>query len=254
MSGTAHQPDRQDGDPHDHRHPRGHTDAHSDNHLHEIEELIANVPLFSGLGRDDITQLARRVRPRNYGKNEQLYGAGEPTANLFVIHTGRVKIYRLAESGHEQVIRVLGPGEFLGEASFLSGEPMDHFAVTVEPGEICSLHARDLGNHVLASPSVAMTMLSTLSRRLESTEQLVSSLTSESAGRRVAGYLLGLSREAGSRRVTLPVAKKDVASQLGLTPETLSRKLAQFEDAALVALSGSTIDILDASGLEFTEL
>lgn len=239
-------------------HSHGDTDAHvhdhNHDHLHEIEELIGNVPLFSGLGSDSIAQLATRVRPRDYGKNEQLYGAGEPTANLFVIHTGRVKIYRLSESGHEQVIRVLGPGEFLGEASFLSGESMDHFAVTVEPGEICSLHARDLGNHVLSTPSVAMTMLSTLSRRLESTEQLVSSLTSESAGRRVAGYLLGLSREAGGPRVTLPVAKKDVASQLGLTPETLSRKLAQFEDAALITLAGSTVDILDASGLESPEL
>ena len=244
VSDRAHQHGQTDSPDHDSAH----------NHLHEIEALIANVPLFRGLSSDSIAQLATRVRPRDYGKNEQLYGAGEPTANLFVIHTGRVKIYRLAESGHEQVIRVLGPGEFLGEASFLSGESMDHFAVTVEPGEICSLHARDLGNHVLASPSVALTMLATLSRRLESTEQLVSSLTSESAGRRGAGYLLGLAREAGSLRVTLPVAKKDVASQLGLTPETLSRKLTQFEDAALIALAGSHVDILDAAALESTEL
>ncbi len=230
------------------------TDDHHAQHDHpshqeEIERLISHVPIFSGLSPEDVADLATRVRPRNYPAGEQLYGAGDANPNLLIIHTGSVKIYRLSESGHEQVIRVLGPGDFLGEASFLTAEPMDHFAVTVQSGEICALNAKDLRAHMLRSPSVAVTMLATLSRRLESTEEQLSSLTSETAGRRVAGYLLGLDREADGTRVRLPVAKKDVASQLGLTPETLSRKLAQFEDGGLIRVNGRHVEILDAHGL-----
>lgn len=229
----------------------GHGAAHTpgEAELREIEQLIANVPIFSGLGDADIARLATHVRPRHYSPNTQLYGAGDTNPNLLVIHTGRVKIYRLSESGHEQVIRILGPGDFLGESSFLTSEPTDHFAVTVEAGEICSLNARDLREYLMNSPSVAVTMLATLSSRLGTTEELVSSLTGESAARRVAGYLLGLYRETGRSRVTLPVSKKDVASQLGLTPETLSRRLAQLEAAGLIRVDGRDIHLLDIGQL-----
>lgn len=227
--------------------------SHHASHHEEIERLIAHVPIFSGLSAEEVADLATRVRPRNYPAGEQLYGAGDTNPNLLIIHTGRVKIYRLSESGHEQVIRVLGPGDFLGEASFLTAEPMDHFAVTVQPGEICALHAKDLRAHMLRSPSVAVTMLATLSHRLESTEEQLSSLTSETAGRRVAGYLLNLDREGNGSRVRLPISKKDVASQLGLTPETLSRKLAQFEDAGLIRVTGRHVELVDANGLRAAE-
>lgn len=222
-------------------------------HLHEIEQLISRVPIFSALAPDQVAQLATRVRPRHYAAGEQLYGAGERNPSLYVIHTGRVKVTRLSESGREQVVRVLGPGDFLGEASVLTGEPMDHFAVTVEAGEICSLHPRDLRDHLLSTPSVAVTMLATLSRRLGSTEEQLRAVTGDSAGRRVADYLLRLTADAGRSTVRLPVAKKDVASQLGITPETLSRKLTQLEDAGLVRLDGSSIQVLDEAALRAAE-
>lgn len=231
------------------------THAHDGSHEHdqELARLVAGVPLFRGLPAEEIAGLATKVRPRDYPAGEQLYGAGEVSENLFIIHTGSVKIYRLAESGHEQVIRLLGPGDFLGETSFLTSEPMDHFAATVQGGEICSLSARDLREHVLRSPVVAIAMLDTLSRRLGSTEQLVSSLPSETAGRRVAGYLQGLARERGGAIARLPAAKKDVASQLGLTPETFSRNLTRFADAGLVEVDGRSIRILDPAGLAAVE-
>lgn len=232
------------------------TDAHRHDHHaddQELVDLVAAVPIFSGLGPDELADLATRVRPRHYPANHQLYGAGETSMRLLIIHTGKVKVYRLTASGHEHVIRVLGPGDFLGETSFITSAPMDHFALTVEPGEICSLAAGDMRDHLLTSPSVAVTMLETLSRRLEATEEHVSALTGETATQRIAGYLLALDREGGLGHVRLPVAKKDVASHLGVTPETLSRKLTQFETEGWVRVSGRHIDLIDKLALAAAE-
>ena len=49
-----------------------------------------------------------------------VYKAGDKGEKLYVIHTGKVKVSRFTESGKEQVLRVLGPGEFIGELSYLA--------------------------------------------------------------------------------------------------------------------------------------
>lgn len=230
---------------HRHEHSQDGTGAAS-----ELEALVARVPIFSGLNHEQISEIASRVKPRIVPRNEQLYGAGEINPYLRIIHTGTVKVYRITESGHEQVIRVLGAGDFLGEKALISPRASDHFAVTLTEAEVCSLDHHDIRDYLLRYPSVAFTMLETLSARLESTEDQVSTMAGEDAASRVAAYLVGLAEELKRSSIALPITKKDVASFLGLTPETLSRKLATFEDNGWIHQHGNRrIDLLDIEAL-----
>ncbi|MEO7350132.1 MAG: Crp/Fnr family transcriptional regulator [Terrimesophilobacter sp.] len=230
---------------HHHEHDESGAEAHG-----ELASLVARVPIFAGLNPEQISEIASRVRPRIVPRHEQLYGAGELNPYLRIIHTGSVKVYRITESGHEQVIRVLGPGDFLGEKALISPSASDHFAVTLTKSEICSLDHQDIRDYLLRYPSVAFTMLETLSARLDSTEDQVSSMVGEDAGSRVAAYLVGLSDEIQRSSIELPITKKDVASYLGVTPETLSRKLALFEDNGWIHQHGHrSIDFLDIEAL-----
>lgn len=215
-----------------------------------LEQLVARVPLFSALVPEELTAVAQRVRPRNHPRNEQLYGAGEKNSTLMIIHSGRVKIYRITESGHEQVIRILGPGDFLGESTFFSGATSDHFARTLESSDICALHHDDLQDYLLSYPTVAVKMVETLSARLSGTEHQLSMLAGEDAEHRLAAYLMALHDASGKATIKLPTTKKDVASFLGLTPETLSRKLTQFEDAGWLRLGAKRqIELVDTQAL-----
>ncbi len=230
---------------HHHGHPEGRDDSAS-----ELALLVAQVPIFAGLDHQQISEIASRVRPRIAPRNEQLYGAGEINPYLRIIHTGAVKVYRITESGHEQVIRILGAGDFLGEKALMSPSVSDHFAVTLTESEICSLDHQDIREYLLRYPSVALTMLETLSARLESTEDQVSAMVGEDAASRIASYLLGLADENQRSSIALPITKKDVASYLGVTPETLSRKLAGFEDNGWIHQQGQRrIDLLDIEAL-----
>lgn len=208
------------------------THAHSahDAAIDHRVQCVSLVPIFAQLTLEERAEIAGFASQRRYSRNEQLYGAGDQSHALMIVHRGRVKVYRIAESGHEQLIRVLRPGEFVGEAAFFGRKPIDHFAVALEDAEICMLRADDIRGVLMRHPSVAFTMLESLSGRLQQTEQLVGSLTGEDAERRIASYLVELSHGEGALAVRLPLSKKDLASYLGTTPETLSRRLAAFED------------------------
>ena len=167
-----------------------------------------------------------------------------------IVHRGWVKIYRLAESGREQLIRVLGPGDFIGEMTFISASETDHFAVTLEDSQICNLHHEDIRSFLLRYPTIAYKMLETVTGRLEQTERLVSSLTGEDAERRIASFLLELAARDGKDTVELPVSKKDLASYLGTTPETVSRRLTAFEGKGWIRQGAKgRIEILDREAM-----
>lgn len=216
-----------------------------------LEVLVGRVPIFSQLDDVELKDISGRVKLRHHRRNEQLYGAGESNPHLMIIHSGHVKVYRISESGHEQLIRVLGEGDFLGDTSFISGAPADHFASTLDAADICTLHHDDLRDYLLRFPTVTYKMLETLSNRLEKTERQVSIFAGEGAEHRVAGYLLELAGKQGTATVVLPLAKKDVASFLGLTPETLSRKFAQFESVGWIRMQPRrTVELLDIPALQ----
>ncbi len=214
------------------------------------DQCVALVPIFAHLTPSERHDIAQRAHQKTYGRNEQLYGAGEQNPTLMIVHEGRVKIYRISESGREQLIRILCPGDFIGETSFMGARESDHFAVTLEDSKICALHRDDVKGFLSSYPAIAVKMLETVSDRLEQTERMVSSLTGDDVERRVASYLMELADASGSDSLELPLSKKDVASYLGTTPETLSRRLAVFEDSGWIVQQGrGRIHILDRAAL-----
>lgn len=147
-----------------------------------------------------------------------------------------------------------GPGSNtngpLGEITLLTGRPVDSWAVALDAAEVCVLGGDQVGRLLRERPEVALRMLSSLSARLNDAEQQLSSVTGASVGRRLVDHLLELAEEVGSDTFRLPSTKKDLASYLGTTPETLSRRLGAFQDAGLLHLGPrGLIEIRDAAKL-----
>jgi len=217
------------------------------------ETCVARVPIFAGLTPDQQMEVARFARPIRVAAGEALYAPGRPVSRLMVVHEGSVKISHISPAGIERIVRVLKPGDVAGESAFLTGRWPDHFAIAMTPAEMCVFDHDRLAALVRDLPDIALRMLQTLSTRLASAERLLAAITSSDVGARVAAYLLDLPAAPGSDGavvVHLPMAKKDVASYLGTTPETLSRRLASLADDGVIRLGrGSEITITDVDGL-----
>jgi CRP/FNR family transcriptional regulator len=215
---------------------------------------VALVPIFSRLAAAQQAEVARYARPVRLDVGEFLVREGEPTSRLFVVHEGQVKVSRAAGSGHETVLSVLGPGDVGGEAAFLSGTRSESDTVAVKPSRVCVFDRADLAVLLGRYPQIGVDMLRALAVKLTSTQRMLAAITSTDVGARVAAYLLDAPatwETSGRAIVHLPLSKKDVAAYLGTTPETLSRRLAEFERAGLIAMRpGRDIVIRDPGGLE----
>lgn len=210
---------------------------------------VSLVPLFADLAAEDRRRIAEVAVTRHYERGEQVHRPGE-RSGLRIVHRGRVKVHRTNESGAEQLLRIMFPGDFLGETTLLTGRPADSWAVALEPAEVCLLGADQVVRLLRDRPEVAMRMLSSLSARLDDAEQQLSAVTGASVAQRLAGHLLELAAEAGSPAFRLPSTKRDLASYLGTTPETLSRRLGDLQDAGLVRLGPrGLVEIRDEEGL-----
>ena len=218
-------------------------------HHHSGNNCIEQVPIFSSLSPEEMLEVARITIERTFAKGELIYSAGDKKEALFVIHKGRVKISRLSDTGKEQVIRVLGPGDFMGELALFSHSPMTDNGEALEECTMCVIEGSRLMELMKKYPTIALKVMEELSQRLERAETLIEDISLHSADRRLARTLLDMSKETGE--VQLTMTKGDCASQMGMTQETLSRKLSAFQEEGLIRQIGHRqIVILNRSGLE----
>lgn len=197
---------------------------------------IGHVPIFGSLNHEERMEIAQIASSRSFEKGEMVYRAGDASGTLFVLYTGKVKLFRLNINGREQVLRVVHPGDFIGELSLFSSLPLTDNAQVLEDSTMCVLHGAKLKELMAKYPSIAFKVMDELSRRLEKAENTIEIINLSSVTQRLAQTLLELSE--GKTEVILPMTKGDLASQLGMTQETLSRKLAALQEEGLIELKG----------------
>jgi CRP-like cAMP-binding protein len=217
------------------------------------EPCVALVPLFAGLTPEQQADVATLARPVSVEPGETFVRAGARQAPLFVVHAGMVKLSRTTADGRSTTLQVLGPGEVGGETWLLTGERPENDVVALEPARMCVFEPAALDTIVRDFPSVGVALLRSLAVRLHSAERMLTARTLVDVGARLAAYLLDCPTTWGAGGVATahpPMAKKDIATFLGTSPETVSRRLKAFERESLVRVRGMDVEILDPVGLE----
>lgn len=218
----------------------------------EGKNCIEIVPIFSNLTYEEMMEVARITNEKVFEKGEMIYMAGDKGDKLYVIHTGRVKITRFTDSGKEQVIRVLGQGEFMGELSLFSPMPLTDNGEALTKTIACMIDGEKLKELMKKYPTIAFKVMEELSKRLDTAENLIENISLHGVGKRLAEALVSMSNEKGE--ISLNMSKRDLASYIGMSQETLSRKLTSFQDMGIIKLIGHRrIILLDRDALEEIE-
>ncbi len=215
-----------------------------------VPACAAGVPFLRALPDDALAELGRSMRHRHVEQGQILALAGEPVEYLVVVAQGRLKLTQATTGGREQVLRSLGPGEFLGELALFSPAEHEGELTAVEPSDVCLVSRQAVQELLRRHPEVAVRLVEALARRLSLAERRIADLGLHDVGQRLAGELLraaaGGEPVPGGIRVQLTVAWREVAARIGTTPESLSRRLRALEAAGVLRQERArTVVILD---------
>jgi CRP/FNR family transcriptional regulator len=217
----------------------------------EVIKRIAEVPLFKGLPKAQLEKLATIVLDKTLKRGQAVFSEGDEASGFYVMLSGRAKVFKLSSEGKEQILHIIGPGEPFGEVPMFAGESFPANAETIEESRILFFPRLAFVELIKREPSLAMNMLSILSKRLRQFSSLIEDLSLKEVSGRLAAYLLYLSdRDDRSDKLELDIAKVQLASLLGTIPETLSRILGKMDNQGLIEVQGRRIRLLDRKALE----
>jgi CRP-like cAMP-binding protein len=219
----------------------------------EIHDLLRTVPLFAGLRPDALNGLAAQMRRRTFKRGTMIFHKDQAGDALYVIESGRVRIFLPTESGTELTVEVSGAGDVFGELSLLDGRPRSASAESLEDTTAFTLTREEFKAHLAATPQVAVALIELLSNRLRHVTEYAESLAYLDVHARLARTLLEMAERYGVERdgieIDFDLTQADLATMVGATRERVNRALAAFRSQGLLELRGRKIALLDRTRL-----
>ena len=191
------------------------------------------------------------VQVHRYKRGDTIFWQGDAGIGFFIVKTGRVKVFKLAKDGKEQILHLFGPRDHFAEVPALDGKPFPASAAAIETTELILFPRLAFLDLLYQQPTIAINLLLSFARHLRRFSGLVEELTLKEVPERLATYLIQLSdRTNNSHTVELDMSKGQLAALLGTIPATLSRALYRLSSEGIIAIDGARIELRDRDRLE----
>jgi CRP-like cAMP-binding protein len=212
-------------------------------------QVIRQVSMFADLSPEVCAALAGIGVVVRRPAGATLFLEGDPSAGLYIVVEGRVKIMRTSAAGREQVLHVFGPGQHFNHVPVFDGGPCPADAVAQTDVALALLPATALRDLAARNGPLAMALLTELSGRLRALVNLVDNLALHSVQGRLAGLLLAQAEAADRGEIPQPLSQAEMAARLGTVREMIGRSLKTFESLGLVEIRRGSIAVIDREGL-----
>jgi CRP/FNR family transcriptional regulator, cyclic AMP receptor protein len=224
--------------------------------VHEHNEaVLRKAALFANLSDAEIRALGARADERRFKRGELLFSEGEQCSGLFLVASGKIRIFKLSPGGREQVLAVEGPGSSFAELPIFDGGKYPASASALEDSELLFISRKDFQNYCLEHPEVALKVLAVVGSRLRRLVGIIEELSFTTVRQRLISALLRLAQESGSAtkkgiRIELTKSHQDLAAELGTVRELVSRNLSRLEAEGFLDVDGRTIIVKDLTALK----
>lgn len=217
--------------------------------------VLRRIPLFAGFGEEALARLAAQSVTKTYAAGHLLFTAGDACRGLYVVVTGRVRIYRVSPDGREQVLQIEGPGRPVAELPLFDAGPYPASAVTDVRSRLLFVPRGAFESLYRENPEVAEAVIRGLGRRLRHLVHVTETLAFRDVAARLAHFLSEFAAQHGERtpdgvEVVLDRTQEELSFDLGTARESVSRAFKQLrEKEVLVPLGRGRYRIPDPERL-----
>src|ERR1700692_2270134 len=178
---------------------------------------------LNGIADLFVRELAALGRLRSYPKNTVFITEGDSSDSVFVILSGRVKIFLSDTEGHEMILDTQGPGEYVGEMA-LDGNPRSASVMTMETTTFSAVGRDPTGEAIGRTPDCALDMISKIIDRARLATNSVKDLALLDVYGRVARLLLNMAVETdGKLEIPEKLTQQEIAERVGASRDMVSR-------------------------------
>jgi CRP-like cAMP-binding protein len=213
---------------------------------------IRQVQLFRTLDEGQLQKVSRLLKERRYRKGEIVCHQDDPGGFMYIISSGRVRIYLAGPDGREVTLRIYGPGSNFGELSMLDGESRSASVAALDDVTTYVLYREDFMNLLRENFALVQHILAILVERVRYTTNYSEQLAFLSVPGRVAALLIRLAGTEATTMQTpirLELSQQELADFANTTREWVNRALHDFAAEGLVRVERRAVVILNPDGL-----
>lgn len=212
--------------------------------------VLRRVAIFRTLDDQQLLKIGALLKERRFRRGDIIFHQGDSGGCLYIIKSGRVRIYLTSEDGREITFRLYGPGTTFGEFSVLDNGPRSASASALTEATTFVLYRDDLLQLMREHFGLVEHIIAMLTERLRYTTSYSAQLAFLSVPGRVAAILMQLaSAELSDDPVRLDLTQQELATFASTTREWVNRALRDFADLGIVRLERGAVIVLDPSSL-----
>jgi len=219
----------------------------------DSRELLKKASLFSQLSDDTLGDLAAQLRRRAFRRGTIIFHKDQAGDALYVVDSGRIRIFLPTPGGEELTVDVAGPGDVFGELALLDGRPRSASAESLEDAVTVSISREEFQKYLARNPKLAVSLVELLSSRLRHVTEYAESLAFLDVHARLARMLLEMAEryrvQKDGTEIDFDLTQADLGTMVGATRERVNRALAAFRAQGLIELRGRKIVLLDTNRL-----
>lgn len=207
--------------------------------------ILNKVEIFEGLGPEELEALSASSVIRSYPKNTVIINENDHADSLYIIESGRVKVYCSDKNGKEFIMNTLVAEDYFGELALLDDDKRSASVRTMEKSGFCIIYKDDFNKVLDEHPNIAKTLIRNLTRRVRKLTQDVKALALQDVYGRVTTVLTKLAEPRDDDTAVIPdkLTQQDIADRVGASREMVARILKDLTIGEYISFEGRNIVI-----------